>query len=384
MLDEREASVGEHEKNRAFNNKPLLQRIAIVVAGPAFNFIFAIVAYWVIFMVGVADLKPVISDVKPDSIAMEVGFRKNHTIVKIDGRDIKSWGAVIDTAVSKVVKGQHAIFTVVDIDDRQQQIDLDMSRISIDDMASGQLLTQLGLTPTIPKYPAVIGAVTPGGAAEKAGLQRGDEVMIAHGTTIDGWVDWVEFVQSHPQQTFKIEVMRNKQITGLVITPDTVEGQDGQSIGRIGASVDDSVNTDSTLFSQDRYGPLAALIKSIDKTIDMSVMTLRILGKMIVGDASVKNLSGPITIAKYAGDTASMGIVSFFGFLAIVSVSLGVLNLLPIPVLDGGHLLYYLLEAIKGSPVSESMLALGQQFGLVLLLGLMGLALYNDIVRFIG
>ena len=259
-----------------------------------------------------------------------------------------------------------------------------MSLISIDDMASGQLLAQLGLTPKIPKYPAVIGAITPGGAAERSGMLTGDDVIIANGTTIDGWLDWVEFIQSHPQQTLNIEVMRNNQVVSLAVTPDPIEADDGKIIGRIGAGVDQSFNTDSTLFSQDSYGPLPALIKSIDKTVEMSMMTLRILGKMIVGEASVKNLSGPITIAKFAGDTANMGIVSFLGFLAIVSVSLGVLNLLPVPILDGGHLLYYLIEAIKGSPVSESMLAIGQQLGLVLLLGLMSIALYNDILRLIS
>jgi len=384
MLDEREGKVNEREKNRAFNNKSLLQRIAIVVAGPAFNFIFAILAYWIVFMIGVVDLKPVIGEVKQESIAMDAGFRKDQEIAMIDGRDIKTWSAVIDSIVAKVVKGNHAIFTVVDTDGRQQVIDLDMSLISIDDMASGQLLAQLGLTPKIPKYPAVIGAITPGGAAERSGMLTGDDVIIANGTTIDGWLDWVEFIQSHPQQTLNIEVMRNNQVVSLAVTPDPIEADDGKIIGRIGAGVDQSFNTDSTLFSQDSYGPLPALIKSIDKTVEMSMMTLRILGKMIVGEASVKNLSGPITIAKFAGDTANMGIVSFLGFLAIVSVSLGVLNLLPVPILDGGHLLYYLIEAIKGSPVSESMLAIGQQLGLVLLLGLMSIALYNDILRLIS
>ncbi len=384
MLDEREGKVNDREKNRAFNNKSLLQRIAIVVAGPAFNFIFAILAYWIIFMIGFVDLKPVIGEVKIESIAMEAGFRKDQEITMIDGRDIQTWSAVIDSIVAKVVKGNHAIFTVVGTGGRKQEIDLDMSLISIDDMASGQLLTQLGLTPKIPKYPAVIGAISPGGAAERAGMQPGDYVIIANGTTIDGWIDWVEFVQSHPQQTLDIEVMRNNQVVSLVVTPDPIEGDDGKIIGRIGAGVDQSFNTDSTLFNQESYGPIPALIKSIDKTVEMSVMTLRILSKMIVGEASVKNLSGPITIAKFAGDTANMGIVSFLGFLAIVSVSLGVLNLLPVPILDGGHLLYYLIEAIKGSPVSESMLAIGQQLGLVLLLGLMSIALYNDILRLIS
>ena len=384
MLDEREGKVNDREKNRAFNNKSLLQRIAIVVAGPAFNFIFAILAYWIIFMIGFVDLKPVIGEVKIESIAMEAGFRKDQEITMIDGRDIQTWSAVIDSIVAKVVKGNHAIFTVVGTGGRKQEIDLDMSLISIDDMASGQLLTQLGLTPKIPKYPAVIGAISPGGAAERAGMQPGDYVIIANRTTIDGWIDWVEFVQSHPQQTLDIEVMRNNQVVSLVVTPDPIEGDDGKIIGRIGAGVDQSFNTDSTLFNQESYGPIPALIKSIDKTVEMSVMTLRILSKMIVGEASVKNLSGPITIAKFAGDTANMGIVSFLGFLAIVSVSLGVLNLLPVPILDGGHLLYYLIEAIKGSPVSESMLAIGQQLGLVLLLGLMSIALYNDILRLIS
>jgi regulator of sigma E protease len=384
MLDEREGQVSNDEAQFAFNSKPLSQRLAIVLAGPIFNFIFAIAAYWLIYMIGVTGLKPVIDEVEPGSIAMQSGFEAGHQILEVDGVKTGTWISVIDRTVPNIVDAKAVTVKVLNETNAEEDIELDLSLISIDDMASGRLLGQLGIKPKVPVYPAKLGELLAGGAAEKAGLQSGDLVIGVDDVPIVGWVDWVEYVRARPQEAMNVKIERDGSSRMISVTPEAYTRESGEVIGRIGAAFDNNFEPDASFYALENYTLLPALNKAVARTYEMSLMTLRILGKMIVGQASVKNLSGPITIAKYAGDTAELGIVAFFGFLAIVSVSLGVLNLLPIPLLDGGHAFYYLIEVIKGSPVSESFQVMGQQLGLVLLLGLMGLALYNDILRTIG
>lgn len=384
MVDEREGSVPEADRPYAFNTKPVVQRLAIVAAGPVFNFIFAIVAYWLTFMIGVNGLKAIIGEVEPDSIAMQAGFADGQQILAIDGDATPTWLAVMDTLVARVVDGGRVRFDIAGNNGRQQSLILDLSKVSIDEMASGQLLEQLGIKPDVPVFPAIIGEVTPGGAADQAGLISGDHVRSADSTVITGWTDWVEYIRARAGRPIMIGFERNGETRSVTITPVAVTLESGEVIGRIGAAFDTRYQPDASMYTLESYALFPAMVKAVERTWEMSVMTLRILGKMITGQASVKNLSGPITIAKYAGDTADLGIVAFLGFLAVVSVSLGVLNLLPVPLLDGGHILYYLIEGIKGSPVPETIQVIGQQLGLVLLLGLMGLAFYNDIVRVVG
>jgi regulator of sigma E protease len=384
MLDEREGSVPEDEMIYTFNRKPLAQRLAIVLAGPVFNFIFAVFAYCLVYMIGISGLKPVIEEIEEGSIAMEAGFMAGQEIIAVDGDSTHTWNSVIERTVPKVVEGKRISFEIVNSNNSTDNIEVDLSRISIDEMASGMLLTQLGIIPRVPVFPAVLGEITPGGAAEQAGLQTGDLVTMANGIPINSWSDWVEIIRASPGETLEIQLVRDGLTIEMQVTPSSLSLDNGDVIGRIGAAFDTSYVPDENYYTRENYSVLPAVYKAMGRTIEMSVMTLQILGKMIVGEASVKNLSGPITIAKYAGDTANLGIVAFLGFLAIVSVSLGVLNLLPVPLLDGGHILFYLIEGIKGSPLSESFQVIGQQIGLVLLLSLMGLALYNDILRVIS
>lgn len=383
MLDEREGSVPDDEKQFSFNSKPLSQRFAIVLAGPVFNFIFAIFAYWFMYMIGVPGLKPVIGDVDEGSIAMQAGFMPDQEILAIDQQPTPTWGSVVDKMVATVVDRESVTFSVRDDRGNERDVILDLSLIAIDDMASGQLLGRLGIKPEVPEYPAAIGEITAGGAADRAGLQPGDLIISADGNAINAWTEWVEYVRARPGRQISIELLRGTDRLTMSITPDAIKADDGE-FGRIGAAFDTQFTPDSSMLVRESYSLIPAFIKSMTRTGEMSLMTLQILGKMLVGEASVKNLSGPITIAKFAGDTANLGIVAFLGFLAIVSISLGVLNLLPVPLLDGGHLLFYLIESVKGSPVSESFQSMGQQLGLVLLLGLMGIAFYNDILRLIG
>lgn len=383
MLDEREGDVPATELDRAFNRKSLLQRFAIVVAGPAFNFIFAIVAFWFMFMVGLNGLKPIVGEVETDSLAYQAGLSDGAEIIAVDSRETKTWTMVVDVFVNKIIEGGQVEITVRDTiskDAGVKILTLDFESLSIDDLAEQGLLNKLGMTPKKIRVPAVIGDVHSGLPAQQAGLIAGDRVVSADGVVINDWSEWVNTVQAHPQQEMLIEVERNNQRISLVITPNKKTLDDGSEIGFIGAAS----QAVEGVFGKESYSFVPAFPKAVEKTWDMSWLTLRMLGKMIMGQASVKNLSGPISIAQYAGESAQSGLAAFLWFLGIVSVSLGVLNLLPVPLLDGGHLLYYVIEFFKGSAVSESTQIIGQQIGFTLLLGLMILVFYNDIARLMG
>ena len=383
MLDEREGEVKEEELPRSFNYKPLWQRFAIVSAGPIFNFIFAIFAYWIIFIVGVNGLKPFIGDVEPASISAEAGLATGQEIIKVNDLQTPTWSTVIDNLVNYTVNGEVIDLVVLDYDGLERHIELDLSRVSIDEMAEGKLLEALGLSVIELKLAAIIGEVLPDGAAAKSGLLQYDEIISVNNKTVDSWGAWVEIIKNNPEKKLNLEVLRGETTVNIEVIPNRVISEN-EEIGRIGAAVFQPDDLFDSYFTLERYSARDALLKAIKKTWEMSVLTLRVLGKMLIGEASVKNLSGPISIAQYAGQSAEIGLVAFFSFMAIVSVSLGVLNLLPVPLLDGGHLMYYLIELVIGKPVSEGMQIVGQQIGLVLLLGLMSIALFNDISRIIG
>ena len=381
MLDEREGDVPAEDLPRAFNRQPLSTRVAVVVAGPLANFLLAFGAYWLTLVLGVSGPQPLIGAVAPDSVAAHGGLRAEDRVLAVDGVATATWDGVFRRALYAILDGSQLTLRVRGADGGERYADLDFGGLGIDDIGEGDFLGALGITPLRPQIPPVIERVVPGQPAARAGLRSGDHVISADGQPLTTWFDWVDVVRAHPARSLSIEVARDDGTTiSLQLTP-AAEQVDGETIGRIGAEVRVPEHVEPVPVALERYDAFEALGGAVERTWSMSVTTLRFLGKMITGEASVRNLSGPISIAQFAGQSAKLGVARFLEFLALVSVSLGVLNLLPIPLLDGGHLLYYLIEFVARRPVSESVQMYGQQIGLVVLLGLMGLAVYNDILR---
>jgi regulator of sigma E protease len=383
MLDEREEPVPEAQRHLAFNNQVLWKRSAIVAAGPVFNFLFAILAYWGIFLAGDTGLRPVVGTVEPASIAERAGFQPGDELLRIGARPSPTWEGVVFALMSEALDGRDLEIGVrtVDGDDTTRRIDgATLSELS----ESPNLLDRLGLAPDRPRLPAVIGELSPGEPASEVGFQSGDLILAVDGMPITSWGDWVDLVRASPGQGLKTEVEREGRRLELTVTPRPFVLEDGTEIGRIGAGVQPRDDLMDSYRVEIHHGPLSALGAAVDKTADMSVVMLRVIWRMLIGQASVENLSGPITIAETAGKTASFGLDYFVKFLAVVSISLGVLNLLPIPVLDGGHLLYFLIEWVKGSPLSEQAQMQGQKVGLLMLAALMTLAFYVDLTRLFG
>jgi len=390
MLDEREEPVAQEEIAFAFNRKPVLQRMAIVVAGPVANFLLAIVLYWAMFVYGVEGIKPVLGEVMPGTPAATAQLQSGDTILSINEETIPSWHEMrwrlLELSLNKD-SGQDLNTNKVNIeslgaDGTKRLHTLDLSGLEAKDL-DGEFLAKLGLHLHQPVLMPVIGRLAKGGVAETAGLQAGDRILRVDGVALSHWIDLVELVQAHPEKNMLLVVQRGDMTLNIAVTPQAVE-ESGDMVGKIGAAPQVDTAEWQAMLTEVSYSPIEALIRSLRKTWETSVVSLKMLGKMLLGEVSVKNLSGPITIADYAGKSAAMGIATYLGFLALISVSLGVLNLLPIPLLDGGHLLYYVVELLKGSPVSEHMWEFGQRIGIALLGTLMVFAIYNDVNRLVS
>lgn len=382
MLDEREGEVAAAELPRAFNRKPVLQRMAIVVAGPLANLLLAVGLYFGLLLHGVPGLKPVLGEVPPNTPAAVSGLVSGMTVVAVDGQPTPSWQDIRWALLERVLQQGEAKLELRTDDGLTEQRVLRLGGVTADDL-DGDFMGKLGLRPYQPPVYPVIGRLVAGGAAERAGLQADDRILTADGQTLARWQDWVEVVRAHPAQPLAIEVERAGQVLQMSVTPEAVQ-EDGQTIGRIGAGAKIDQAAFDAMLTEVRYTPLTALPEAVRRTWETAALSLRMMGKMVLGEVSLKNLSGPITIADYAGQSAQVGAVAYIGFLALISISLGVLNLLPIPLLDGGHLLYYAVEFFKGSPVSESAWEAGQKVGITLLVTLMAFALYNDISRLLA
>lgn len=378
MLDEREAEVDPALQSQAFNRQPLWARNAIILAGPIANFLLAVLAYWAIFVIGATEMKPIIGPVIPDSPAASAGLEEGDELVRIGDRNVSAW----DSAIMAFLENSADSSMVVTVNrstggTAERSLDLSQQRLLDDE---GDVLRKIGLTPWQPKIVPIVREVIPGSAAAMAELEPGDRIIAIDGNALNDWADLVEAVQTRPNEEVVLRYAREGTEREVTTTIQAREGGGAQS-GVLGITPDVPADLFANAQHEVRYGPLAAVPRAIDAGWQAGSLTVSVLFKMVVGEASVKNLSGPVSIAQYAGDSVSLGVIPFLKFLAIVSISLGILNLLPVPILDGGHLLYNGIEWIRGRPLTEAAQVFGQQIGIVLLFMLMALAFYNDILR---
>ncbi|MDF1581830.1 MAG: RIP metalloprotease RseP [Methyloprofundus sp.] len=379
MVDEREGDVAPDDLPHAFSRKPLWARSAIVAAGPIFNLVLAILLYWLVFMLGETGMRPIVGAVEPTTLAAQAGFAEGEEIVAVNGIETKTWRETMETILTSAMDAETGL--PIQVKNRDGIL---LTHTLVIPLAISQepelLFKELGLKAWQPTIPSVVGKVIANSVAEQAGLQTGDLILSADGQEFKDWLEWVAYVQVHPGQAMAVLVERDGLVVALSLTPESaIENE--KIIGKIGVGVQVPEGLLDSLMVEYSLSPVDALVAAVERTWYYSGATLKMMGYMFVGKASVDNLSGPISIAQYAGKSAEMGVVSFLKFLAIVSVSLGVLNLLPIPVLDGGHLLMFAVEAVKGSPVAENVQLVFQQIGMAALLGLMILAVFLDIGR---
>ncbi len=379
MLDERVDTVSIEDKDKTFNSKSVYQRIAIIGAGPFANFAFAIFAFYLMFLIGTPSVKPIIGQVDVDSIAYKAKLASNSEIVEIAGSAIKDWqdvnlalvGEIGSKSIEIKTKSSDSTSTytsILNTENWQYSPDKELA------------ITSLGVKPYTPKIDSIVSQVAKGSPAFKAGIQVGDELLAINGEDFNN--DWSAFskkIREYPNQEIIVTVGRSSGEVTLPVIPKAIE-RAGKKIGYLGISP--SVHSWPEKYKIEiAYGPIEAIGESVQRTWNLVVLSFDMIGKLITGDVSVKNLSGPISIAQGAGNSAGHGLVYFLSFLALISINLGIINLLPLPVLDGGHLLYYFIELLTGKPVPEKVQEMGFKFGAIALLGLMSIAIFNDISR---
>lgn len=379
MLDEREAPVGAEEQNQSFNRKTVGQRIAIVAAGPMANFALAFVLFWLLAMLGSQQVKPVIGAVVTESLAEQAGLRSGQEIIAVDGKTVSGWSDVNLQLIQRLGESGS-----VRIDAHSSGNSVASTyTINLDKWLYGAQepnpIDELGIKPWRPQIAPVVAQLDPEGPAQYAGLQLNDKVIAIDGQPVSDWQAVVSYVQARPDTTIQLSIERAGHVTHTSVVL-AAQGNETQKRGYLGMGVA-SGEWPPEMLRDVRFGPLAAVLEGAQRTWTMSALTLGSLKKMLFGELSAKNLSGPITIAKVAGASAESGLRSFLNFIAYLSISLGVLNLLPIPVLDGGHLLFYLVEWVRGRPVSERVQGYGMQIGIALVVCVMLLAVFNDLAR---
>lgn len=387
MVDEREGEVAPEELHEAFNRKSVWARIAIVAAGPVFNLVFAVIAFWIMFMVGIPDVRPVVGEVS--GIAADAGILPGDEIYALDDDRTATWSHTILALVTHALDRDQITMTVQDAQGNQSQHVLDLAQLDAD-FSEENTLEAIGLQPWRLEVPPVIGEVTSDSAADSAGMRSGDRIVKIADEEVTSWSLIGYLVQTHGKENealditverdgrlLELELFPQKQSSGLFSSRLIL----GVSNAEITTQQRETLNRTAVMM---QYGPLDGLSAAFKETWRLTGATFGLLARMVSGTASVKNLSGPISIAQFANNSASRGLSTFLFFLGAISLSLGILNLLPIPVLDGGHLLYFLIELVKGSPLSDQVQVAGQYFGLIALAGLMGLAFFNDILRLVG
>ncbi len=386
LLDERDGPVPPGEEHRAFNRRPPLARIAVLLAGPIANFVFAVFAYWLLFMHGVPGLKPVIGEITPESIAARADFRSGDEISSVAGVATPTRQAAVLGILEGVVETGRVPVEVRGTGGGVRQLTLevpDAERRALTE--PGVLLHGLGFSFWYPPQPVVVGELTPDFPAAEAGILPGDRVVEVEGAPVDDYPKFVRVIQGRAGERTQLGVLRDGRRLDIEVVPRAVE-EEGRTIGKIGlgAAFDETVRCPASMQTVERHGPLSAFAPAVRETWDKSALTVRFLWRMVTGHVSTKNISGPINIAQYAGLTAAEGFTYYLGFLALVSISLAVLNLLPVPVLDGGQVAFQLVEMVKGAPLSMEAQLVGQKVGIAMLVLLMGFAFYNDLSRLFG
>jgi regulator of sigma E protease len=380
MLDEREGPIPVEEQHRAFNRQSVFKRMAIVVAGPLANFLLAIVLYFATLSGGVTILKPWIGSVTPQTPAAMAGFQSGDRLLSIGGEPVRNWQDIRLNLMEGFAVGDKITIDALSPAGQKVRRVIDISRFDENDRQAF-MSGQIGLSPL--KMLPVAGALEPGGPAERAGFKPGDRLISANGRSLSSWEAWVELVHNSPGQALSVVVQRSGKNVELKVRPTSIAGPSGY-VGRIGLAPQIDAAWNKVIREHLTLSGPAAFTTALDKTWENTWVSLKLMGWMVTGHVSWSNLSGPLTIANVAGQTAQQGWTAYLEFLALISISIGILNLLPIPVLDGGHLMYYTAELIKGSPLSEHTQRLGERIGVILLFGLMLFALFNDLSRLFG
>ncbi|AVF57957.1 sigma E protease regulator RseP [Vibrio diabolicus] len=380
MVDSRVDEVPEHEKHLAFDKKPLWKRTSIVAAGPIFNFLFAIFAYWLVFLIGIPAVKPVIGEVTPNSIVAEAGIESGMELKSISGIKTPDWESVNMGLISHIGDDLMTV-TLTSANEVGSEVTktLDLREWEFDPETQSAMQS-LGFAPYTPEVYRVIEQVSQGGAAEKAGVLPGDEIVVIGEQRVTKWKQVVEAVRSNPDTPIELTVLRQGYEQTLTLTPGSRELANKEVVGFAGIAPKVAEWPESYRFDL-QFGVFESVGKAVDKTGQVIGLTISMLKKLIVGDVGLNNLSGPISIAKGAGATADYGLVYFLGFLALISVNLGIINLVPLPMLDGGHLLFFAIEAVIRRPVPERVQEMGFRIGGAIIFSLMALALFNDFTR---